>query len=284
MDEATEWTARRTEDGSWTLVSPVHGEACHSASGAWAEARVRYARACRIRERARLGTPVRLLDVGTGAAWNLVAALAEAGAGRAPLFVTTLERDPRVFLAAARTAQPSAEDPEPLARAKEVQRAILALLRRARECTGRWVRLPEPFQGRLRLYLGDARATLREVEPGPRFDAVFLDPFSPRRAPDLWGEDFLRDVARRMAPGSILSTYSAAFSVRLGLARAGLRVGRGASFGRKREGTLASPDLDLTPLGEGVRERLRASLSAALGRESAFPVRNRPGPCAKCFY
>ena len=37
------WKPERTEDGSWTLLHPEHGEACHSHSGGWLEARERYA-------------------------------------------------------------------------------------------------------------------------------------------------------------------------------------------------------------------------------------------------
>ena len=94
--------------------------------------------------------------------------------------------------------------------------------------------------GVLELRLGDARSTLLG---GARaaFDAVFLDPFSPARACELWEESFLAEVARRMEREGWLSTYSAAVRVRLALARAGLRVGRGPRVGAKGEGTLASP-------------------------------------------
>src|SRR6185295_962595 len=70
------------------------------------------------------------------------------------------------------------------------------------------------------------------------------DPFSPRVEPELWQPAFLREVARRMAPGSRLSTYSASISVRAGLLAAGLRVGPGARVGTKSSGTLTSPDED----------------------------------------
>jgi tRNA U34 5-methylaminomethyl-2-thiouridine-forming methyltransferase MnmC len=79
------------------------------------------------------------------------------------------------------------------------------------------------------------------------FDAVFLDPFSPRVEKDLWSFEFLSGIARRMAPGSLLSTYSASLSVRAALAASGLLVGPGARVGTKATGTLASPDVELRP-------------------------------------
>ena len=70
------WVERRTADGSSTLAHPVHGETLHSVAGAWTQARERYARECRLRERAlELRAEGRatlfLCDVGTGLGLNL---------------------------------------------------------------------------------------------------------------------------------------------------------------------------------------------------------------------
>jgi tRNA U34 5-methylaminomethyl-2-thiouridine-forming methyltransferase MnmC len=62
---------------------------------------------------------------------------------------------------------------------------------------------------------GDARATLADIPAEPCFDAVFLDPFSPRLSPELFGAGFLAEVARRMQPEALLATFSAATRVRL---------------------------------------------------------------------
>jgi hypothetical protein len=75
-----------------------------------------------------------------------------------------------------------------------------------------------------------------------------------------------------MAPGSILSTYSASIGVRAGLLAAGLRVGPGARVGTKSSGTLASPDEDPGDFDARTQRRLakRASdLADALGEEPA---------------
>ena len=224
------WAALTTGDGSRTLVHPVHGEACHSRAGAWQESRERYARACRLGEFR--GGIFRLLDVGTGLGLNLAAALEALDGTGAGLEAVTLERDASVVEAGLALPQP----PE-IARWIDAVRAGLA-------------------SGSIRLVLGDARETLGSLEDGLRFDAVFLDPFSPRVEPDLWTPVFLAGIARRMAPGSILSTYSAATGVRAGLVAAGLRVGPGGRVGTKGEGTLASPDRVLDSFDERTRRRI----------------------------
>lgn len=84
---------------------------------------------------------------------------------------------------------------------------------------------------------GDARTTL----PGwtGRADAWFLDGFSPAKNPELWGPDLLAEVARHTAPGGTAATYTAAGTVRGGLAAAGFSVTRQPGFGRKRHMTTA---------------------------------------------
>lgn len=237
------WKAHRTADGSWTLAHPVHGESCHSSSGAWQQARERYAAACRLNELARSRKRVRLLDIGTGLGLNLAAALEALDGTGCELSAVTLERDREVL------EQTLALRDWP----SEVER-FLAPVRAA---------IADALAGRassidVQLVLGDARDTLPRLPEQQRFDAVFLDPFSPRVEPDLWSEPFLAAVADRMDPHAVLSTYSAAFAVRLALAHVGLRVGLGPRVGAKAQGTLASPRAELPSLEARLARKLRA--------------------------
>jgi tRNA U34 5-methylaminomethyl-2-thiouridine-forming methyltransferase MnmC len=160
---------------------------------------------------------------------NLAAAL-RATDGR--LEAVTLERDARVIEAGLALEQPP-----------EVERWLAPVREALRD-----------GNGFVRLLLGDARDSLRSIDGA--FDAVFLDPFSPRVEPDLWDPRFLREIAKRMAAGSLLSTYSASLSVRAALVAAGLRVGPGARVGTKASGTLASPDVELPAFDERTGRRL----------------------------
>lgn len=259
MSEAGEWTPVLTGDGSWTLAHPRHGETCHSRSGAWLEACERHARPCELFDwtRAQGSRPARLLDVGTGLGLNLAAALYALEEGGGVLHAVGLEADRGVIAAALALPHGDAHDAaRPDAIRERWHAPVRAALARALAADAPDVRVPLGRRSSLRLLVGDARATIRSLEPGPVFDAVFLDPFSPAREPELWEVGFLEDVARRMAPGALLSTYSAAFAVRLALARAGLRVGLGPRVAKKAEGTLASPDRVLPPLAPRVQGRL----------------------------
>jgi tRNA U34 5-methylaminomethyl-2-thiouridine-forming methyltransferase MnmC len=251
------WEERATADGSWTLWSSAVGEGCHSLAGAWQQARERYARACGLEDWERARGACRLLDVGTGLALNLAAALAALEGRGARLEAHTHELDPNVIARGLALYARLGGGPWEPWHARVRAALELALARPG-------ARIDLGHGSGLVLALGDARATLGTDER-PDFDAVFLDPFSPRRAPELWQAPFLARVARRMAPRAWLSTYSAAFGVRLALARAGLHVGRGPRVGRKGEGTLASPDLAPPALAPRLARRLERRVREARG-------------------
>lgn len=265
------WTVLRTADGSATLVHPEHGQACHSDAGAWLEACERYARPCRLAERAAGGATVRLLDVGTGPGWNLAAALAEVERVGGRLEAWTLEHDPSVLRTTLASLGREASDAPFEPWHAPVRAALAAAVEHGEATLG--------ARSRLVLRLGDARATLPALPSDVRFDAVFLDPFSPRVEPELWARAFLADVAARMAPGSLLSTYSASLTVRVALAAAGLRVGPGPAVARKAHGTLASPDAVLAPLDARTARKLVRRLAKeprASGR--SLPIRRGSWP------
>ncbi len=259
------FVAVETADGSATFVHPVHGQTFHSRSGAWQEARERYATACRLVERARELSTVALLDVGTGLGWNLAAALAALEGTNARLRATSLERDPDVIRAVLE-GPALARDVEAERWHAQVRAALSTALAdpvRARSADG----VPMG-NGSLRLCIGDGRATLAAIEPAVRFDAVFLDPFSPAVESELWEPDFLFEIARRMRPGAWLSTYTVSLPVRARLVAAGLRVGPGARVGAKSTGTIASPDQDPGALDPRTARRI-ARLAAPIRGEFA---------------
>ena len=243
----------QTADGSWTLAHPEHGETCHSRHGAWQEALERYARPCRLAELGAEHGRVHLLDIGTGLGLNLAAALAECG--DSPLEVVTLESDPRVLRAALEVPY----GPDDAAPYQERVRVGLAAAIAA-VVSGGHTAVPLGA-GSLRLLLGDARETVASLPREPAFDAVFLDPFSPARGRALWEQGFLREIAGRMTPEAVLSTYTASLTVRVELARAGLEVGRGPRVGTKGSGTLASHAGALPALDARTRRRLDTRLA-----------------------
>ena len=101
-------------------------------------------------------------------------------------------------------------------------------------------------------------------------DLVLLDPFSPRRCPQLWTLEFLAALARLLAPEGRLLTYCTAAAVRHGLERVGLSIASvipprdqttAVAGGPWSWGTAASPSplpggASLRPLSPREREHL----------------------------
>lgn len=255
------WTPESTADGSVTLRCLRTGSLAGSSSGALTEARERYVGATGLGA-FEPGSTVRLLDIGTGPGWNLAAALEAAEERGLRLEAWSLELDAGVLEAArALQAAPFGELLRPVHEALERGSGPFGSSAQASQLE--WV-------------LGDARETLPRLEDALRFDVVFLDPFAPADDPPLWEAAFLAEVARRMAPGARLSSYTASLTVRTRLAAAGLRVGSGPKVGAKSQGTVAVKDGPgapaLRPLPPRTQAKLARRLERGLGDASAPPI------------
>ncbi len=88
----------------------------------------------------------------------------------------------------------------------------------------------------LTFLFGEALDMLGQLEA--RVDAWFLDGFAPDKNPDMWRADVFAQLPRlshTQSGGTRVATYSAAGSVREGLAHAGFEVAKAPGFGHKRE-------------------------------------------------
>ena len=232
----------KTADGSVTLFSKEYGQCYHSASGAVLEARDRFALPCRIRELARRGR-IAFLDVGFGLGYNTAAALeaASTAGGAVSIKGISLEKDPVVV-----EFVRDFTGPQELT----AHYGAVRVLAKSGKFTSGSVDLS--------LLMGDAAKVIGELPREPVFDAVFHDPFSPRSNPELWTVEFFKELAARMHPEAILSTYSSATAVKVNLLGAGFRIGKGPKVGDKGTGTLASLGADLPPLpGREMKKLLR---------------------------
>jgi tRNA U34 5-methylaminomethyl-2-thiouridine-forming methyltransferase MnmC len=94
-------------------------------------------------------------------------------------------------------------------------------------------------------------------------DAIFLDPFSPRRCPQLWTVEFLRETVHCLAPQGKLATYCRAAAVRSTLRDLGLTIGTipipASPLPQAwAQGTVASFEpLGLHPLSQAEEEHLQ---------------------------
>lgn len=200
-----------TADGSYTFFSPDFQETFHSRGGARSEAIDKFVGAADLAQRAG-GDRLVILDVCYGLGYNTAAALAVIWQVNPQCHVTLVgvEIDPSVPLAALAPEILSLWSP-----------AVVPVLR---ELAEKGTYISEICQARL--HWEDARTTLPRLhQQGFRADAIFLDPFSPRRCPQLWTVEFLTHVAHCLAPEGKLTTYCRAAAVRSALQETGLVLG-----------------------------------------------------------
>lgn len=250
------WEPQMTGDGSFTFFSEEFGEAFHSRQGAKSEAFEKFAQATDLVATAASGS-IRLLDVCYGLGYNTAAALEVIWAAHPTCVVewVGLELDGTVAIAAL--------TPDYLQLwSAPVQHALTAIAHTHQ------IQTPT-LTARLRL--GDARQTIQTlVAAGFQADAIFFDPFSPRRCPQLWTVEFFTWVARCLAPTGRLATYSRSAAVRSALLAAGLAIGTIPLGDRAlphewAQGTVASWDgRSLQPLSPMEQEHLQTRAAIPL--------------------
>ncbi|MFB2919761.1 MULTISPECIES: tRNA (5-methylaminomethyl-2-thiouridine)(34)-methyltransferase MnmD [Aerosakkonema] len=225
MAESSIFSPLPTEDGSFTFFSAEFGETFHSASGAIEEAELKFVNPVQLRSKA-VQPSLRLLDICYGLGYNTAAALAAIWEVNPSCRVElmALELDPRVPKAAiAHNLTDTWLHPIP---------QILAELAADRQV--------KTTQLQANLLIGDARITIEQICPSFQADAIFLDPFSPPKSPQLWTVEFLGLVAKCLKPEGILATYSCSAAVRSALMAANLQIGSAPPVGRRSPGTVAA--------------------------------------------
>jgi tRNA U34 5-methylaminomethyl-2-thiouridine-forming methyltransferase MnmC len=253
-DETKNFTPQLTGDGSFTFFSPEFGETFHSHYGAKQEAELKFVESCQLKEKAKERDSICLLDICYGLGYNSAAALEAIWQVNPHCQVewVGLELDPRVPRQAIahhlleRWLPPIPQLLQELAISRRVQTPQLSA----------------------QLLLGDARVTLEQLyASGFQADAIFLDPFSPPKCPQLWTVEFLTLAAGCLKPTGRLATYSCAACVRTALQLAGLQLGSTPGVGRRSPGTIASFTSEgLTPLSQKEQESLQT--------RSAVPYRD----------
>ena len=235
MNSHNHFDPQTTGDGSYTFYSEEFQEAFHSSFGAKQEAEVRYIEPCQLKQLAANQSTIRLLDICYGLGYNTAAAL-EA--------IWSVNPECRVELIA---LEISADVP--------LQAIEHDLLNRWHKATTPSDLPPIPqlltqlgnkslVQTEFltaELLLGDARQTIQSlVAKDWQADAIFLDPFSPPKCPQLWTVEFISLVSKCLSPTGRLATYSCSAAVRTALLANNLNISSIVGVGRKSPGTLAS--------------------------------------------
>jgi len=219
-----------TGDGSATLFLDEYEQAMHSTSGAYEEAMMKHVIPSRILEKN--GEALSVLDVGFGLGYNVLALITAMSIDmvHTAVNIISLEKD-KGFSGYMESVKFNDRRDHIYEKIKEAYASGSAEF----ECF------------KLDIIFGDARDSIKKI-CGIKFDAVFQDPFSPAKNPELWSVEYFRQLAEIMEKDAILTTYSSADHIRAAMIEAGFIVGKGPSVGQKREGTLASLSGVITPL------------------------------------
>jgi len=232
LTDLATFTPQLTADGSFTFYSSQFGETFHSQRGAREEADEKFVRPCLLPQLATQRDQLAILDVCYGLGYNTAAALTAIWQANPRCHVTLygLENDPQVPLQAIAKGL--------LTSWPESVQKLLQDLAQNQSVTTEFLTA--------HLAIGDARQTLLNFVPKHfQADAIFLDPFSPRKCPQLWTVEFLQHLGDRLGPSGRLATYCSAAAVRHGLQLAGLSIATtpdnlSAHPQRRPLGTLAS--------------------------------------------
>lgn len=229
-----------TADNSYTFYSEEFEETFHSQQGAKTEAACKFVAPAKLNIKAHQPV-VRLLDICYGLGYNTAAALATIWAVNPNCFVEIIALESN-----AEVPKSSIERGLLASWELEIQQILTFLAHNYQIQTTR-------CQGTL--LIGDARQTIQLIPPSFSADAIFLDPFSPPKCPQLWTIEFISLVASYLHSEGILATYSAAAAVRAALQQAGLHIGAATSVGRRSPSTIAAKH-QLPPLSTIGQEHL----------------------------
>lgn len=216
-----------TEDNTQTVYSEYFDEACHNLSGAYAETVHNYIEGCSIPFFFSRNKNFSVLDVGFGVGVGLKALLDEQlkhPAFNQNVFYYSIEIDEELFLWSAKQT--------------------LSDIHFSRKMENELVY----YEGKnafftMRIFIGDGRITLPQARNlGLLLDleAIFQDPFSPKKNPALWSVEWFRFLESVSSPEVRLATYSSSISIRKSLLAAGWAVINARGFALKRTMTKAN--------------------------------------------
>ena len=212
-----------TKDNSITFHNEEYDESYHSVSGALEEAFEKFAKPCKLKD------GMKVLDICFGLGYNSLAAIS-----LADVEIVALEKDSSILKEIKDLKLPlnyKIND--------KINNKIIKNYEKIKKAAEKLNY--EDNKVKIKIMLGDARKTIKTLDE--KFDVVFLDPFSPKKCPELWTEEFFYDICKIMRKKAVLATYSCARIVRDNLKNAGFMVEDGPCVGRKSPATLAYKQL-----------------------------------------
>ena len=231
-----------TADNSETFFSDQYKETYHSKSGAIEESLKKFVEPCQVSLKAK-NKKIVLLDVCFGLGYNTAVAIdvIKENNPECGVEVFALENDVEI-LKKIEEVNPKIKCYDEM---KEMVRKVIKefveknkiTIKNKEEAKRITIQHKDII---MHMYLDDARIAIKQIKE--RADAVFLDPFSPKVCPELWTEEFFKDIKQTMKKDAILATYSCARIVRDNLKAAGFEVKDGPCVGRRAPSTMGYLD------------------------------------------
>jgi len=233
-----------TDDGTSTLFLEEYKQAMHSISGAYEEALLKHVIPSGILKRN--NTQLNVLDIGFGLGYNVLALMDEfiSRGNGSRLNIISLEKEKYFF------------DFMKDVRFNDQRDDLYNFIKDSYYSgCGTYNKI------NLKILFGDARVTINELKD-KKFNAIFHDPFSPAKNPELWTVDFFYILKDLMLKDAILTTYSSADHIRRAMIEAELYIGIGQSTGKKREGTIAAINKNITEIDNDRKNKIMANIKS----------------------
>ena len=230
-----------TEDGSITLKDEGTGELYHNRAGAYTEALTNFVEPLNLNALSGKNEQLAFLDVCFGLGYNtfvLLSELSRLDLRADSIAIVGIEKfqKPLLYIGEVIADQRFAQLHDRItAQAPGFARGEFGSFNFSLPCRNRDVRVSfELWQGDLRQMVPRMVTT-----QSGRFDGIFHDPFSARRAPELWTIDLFECYKQLLSfPSGRVVTYSSASAVRGAFKQSGLTVRRTPAVGGKSGGTL----------------------------------------------
>ncbi len=212
-----------TEDGSYTIFSPLYNEACHSMSGAKSETKQIYIEGCEVLKKGKDKKDLYILEIGFGAGLGFIetSKFLQENNCCCNLHFVSLEIDPVMV--------------DLFEKSNKIKFNL--------ENTENFlIKRHQNQNHNLSVIIKDARDTLTYIKQAipDSFDIIYMDAFSPKNNPDLWTVEWFLELKKVSNPQTIMTTYCAATHARKSMHEAGWFVNRMKAFGNKKEATKAT--------------------------------------------
>jgi tRNA U34 5-methylaminomethyl-2-thiouridine-forming methyltransferase MnmC len=243
----------KTDDGTYTLRSQMvsdSSETMHTSNGALSEAKQKFVIPADIQGK----DEVIILDICTGLGYNAAEALENVlnSANQVTIDLVEISWE---------TLAVSLLIPCPVKSHEILKKAIENYLVNRGYLKFHLEKTNIPSNLEINVHCKDAREVVSNL-PKKSYDAIFLDPFSPGKTPELYSVEFLLKIKDLLKYDGIILTYTSAAPVRSALINIGLEVGEGPAMGRVG-GTVASFDLKKIPIPLSENDERMIALSDA---------------------